>query len=340
MSIVLDTKYASMISPFVRNFSKKNSVYNFSCPFCGDSKKIASKARGYLFPDKSGSKMMYKCWNCGMGGPMGKLLGEVDRNLEAEYKKDKFLEYKSDNPLPEQKMNFAPPKFKKHVDSDLIKVSTLDPSHIAKRYVMGRQIPSELHYKLFYIDDFKRWTNKIVPGTFDRIGKDEGRLVIPLINREHKIMGYQGRSFDPDHPLKYITTLVDPHAIKMYGLDSIDINRTIRAFEGPIDAMFIDNSVATTGGRQDTLLQQAGIGKDRTILVYDNEPRNKYTIEKMIKGLNAGWTVCIWPTAIKETDVNAMVLAGHRAQDLTTIIDNNAFSGLMGLAALQEWRKV
>ena len=338
MSIVLDTKYASMISPFVRNFTKKNSVFNFSCPVCGDSRKITSKARGYLFADKSGSRLVYKCHNCSAPAGFDKLLAVIDPNVAAEYKKDKFLEYKQDNPMPEK--IFQPPKFKKHVDKDLIKISSLDPSHFAKQYVMDRQIPASVHYKLFYIEDFKRWVNKIVPNTYDVIYKDEPRLIIPLITRDHQIMGYQGRSFDPNHPLKYITTLVDPQALKMYGLDSVNLNCTVRAFEGPIDAMFIDNAVATTGGRQDTLLQQAGIGKDRTILVYDNEPRNKYTIEKMEKGLNAGWTVCVWPQSIKESDINKMILAGYSAEDLTKIIDGNAANGLMGYAALQEWRKV
>jgi hypothetical protein len=123
-------------------------------------------------------------------------------------------------------------------------------------------------------------------------------------------------------------------------MDEVSLNKTIHVLEGPLDAMFIENAVATTGGQQHTILQRSGVSKDRAILVYDNESRNKYTIEKMKKGLDAGWTVCVWPSTIEQTDVNDMVKAGISASNITKIIDQNAKSGLMGLAALSEWRKV
>jgi hypothetical protein len=336
MSLVTDQKYASMLGPYVRNFHKKNNAYNFSCPVCGDSKKHLGKARGYLYPGKD--RLLYKCHNCAAPSSLYKLLMAVDPNLAKEYITDRFIEDKQEAP-PEEKP-FAPPKFHDTLDKALTKISALPPGHYAKNYVEKRQIPSKMHYKLFHVDNFKAWANTIVPETFKEITSDEPRLIIPLIDRHQKVMGYQGRSYRADHPIKYITILVDPQAIKIYGLDSIDLNRTIRAFEGPIDAMFIDNAVATTGGRQDTLLQQAGVGKDRTTLIYDNEPRNIHTIEKMKKGLDAGWTVCIWPDDMIVGDVNEMIKKGYTAEQVTEIIDSHAFTGLMGLAMLSHWRKV
>lgn len=339
MSLATDQRYASMLSPYVRNFAKKNNVWNFSCPVCGDSKRSKSKARGYLYPGPN--RLLYKCHNCSAPSNFYKLLVQIDPNLAKEYLTDRFLEDKQEE-MPEPERPFAPPKFHDTIDEELIKISSLDPSHPAKRYVVQRLIPSEQHHKLFYIADFRRWANHIAPGTFDteKIFADEPRLIIPLIDKNHKVMGYQGRSLQSNHPVKYITVLVDPQAIKMYGLDTVSLNKTIRVFEGPLDAMFIPNAIATTGGRQDTLLQQAGISKDRTILVYDNEPRSKETIEKMEKALNNGWTVCVWPESIKENDVNAMVLSGKSAKDITEIIDSHAYSGLMGLAMLSSWRKI
>lgn len=336
--MVLDQKYASMLRPYVRNFTKKNNVFNFSCPYCGDSKKITSRARGYLFPGKN-DNLLYKCHNCSAPAGFGSLLKEVDNNLSSEYGKDRFLEGKSERPAVEPA--FAPPKFKKSVDKALTKISALKPDHFAKQYVMNRGIPPAQHHKLFYIRNFKVWANTVRAESFaEPIKKDEPRLIIPLIDKQHQVVGYQGRAFESDHPLKYITILVDERALKMFGLDTVNINQTVRAFEGPIDAMFIPNAVATTGGRQDTLLQQAGIGKDRTVLVYDNEPRNIHTIEKMEKGLASGWKVCIWPNNIKETDINAMVQAGYSVDYLTNIIDANTHQGLIGTLALGAWRKV
>jgi hypothetical protein len=338
MSLMLDIKYATMMSSSLRNYSKKNNTINFSCNICGDSKKIITRARGYLYPTKGNDALLYKCWNCSAALPFGKLLQMTDNNLYSEYQKDKFLEVKETKPKVEK--HFAPPKFKAGIDPELVKISALPIDHFAIEYVKNRLIPSKWHYKLFFIKDFKRWTNKLVPGTFDRIFKDEPRLIIPLIDRNHNVVGYQGRSFDPEHPVKYITTLTNPDAEKMFGMDEVVLNKTIRVLEGPLDAMFVDNAIATTGGDQHTILQRVGVSKDRAILVYDNEPRNKYTIEKMRKGLEAGWTVCVWPSSVEQSDVNDMVKAGMPLSKITSIIDDNAKSGLMGLAALAEWRKV
>ena len=48
-----DEKYINLSSSFLDKFShKKAGVYNFRCPYCGDSKKHRNKARGYLIRKK------------------------------------------------------------------------------------------------------------------------------------------------------------------------------------------------------------------------------------------------------------------------------------------------
>jgi hypothetical protein len=50
MSLPTDSKYVRLISSRLRNFKqKKDYLWNFSCPFCGDSQKNKTKARGYAF---------------------------------------------------------------------------------------------------------------------------------------------------------------------------------------------------------------------------------------------------------------------------------------------------
>ena len=52
-----------------------------------------------------------------------------------------------------------------------------------------------------------------------------------------------------------------------------------------------------------------------------------------------GKTVCIWPTKIKEKDINDMAykISTH---EIKKLIDENAFSGLEAKIKLMEWRKV
>ena len=58
---------------------------------------------------------------------------------------------------------------------------------------------------------------------------------------------------------------------KLFGLDTINFDKTTFVFEGPIDSMFIPNSVATAGG--DSVSALSGFDKKNMVIVYDNEPR-------------------------------------------------------------------
>ena len=50
MSSWIDHKYVGLLSTQLDRFSKKtNNLYNFRCPFCGDSQKNKWKARGYIY---------------------------------------------------------------------------------------------------------------------------------------------------------------------------------------------------------------------------------------------------------------------------------------------------
>ena len=63
--LTTDLDYIHSISHKLRNFKKKKDyLYNFSCPVCGDSSKKKTKARGYFFRVKD--MMLYRCHNCGL----------------------------------------------------------------------------------------------------------------------------------------------------------------------------------------------------------------------------------------------------------------------------------
>ena len=73
----IDTKYISLISLRLRNFTKKGDyLWNFSCPFCGDSQKNKKKARGFVYRTKN--DLFYKCHNCSHGTNLSKLIEYVD----------------------------------------------------------------------------------------------------------------------------------------------------------------------------------------------------------------------------------------------------------------------
>lgn len=339
MSLSLDLQYATMISGRVRNFKRTSNGWNFSCPHCGDSSSNKSKARGYLY--RKPDSLFYTCFNCDTPRhDVKSLLEVVDPSLAEQYHIDAFLERK------EQKASepaVKKPKFVDAVDSSLIKVSSLPSFHRAKQYVVDRRIPSDKHYLLYYTPNFKQFARKIDPSVYQEFDphrhEDEPRLIIPLVAANGKIAGYQGRAFG-ESQAKYLTILAHEDNPKIFGMERVDRNYRVRTFEGPIDALFIDNAIATCGSRLDTAIDEANVERKRTVVVYDNEPRNKHTIAKIEKAIKNGFPVCIWPSSIKETDVNAMVLSGQAPSKIQQIIDDNTYQGLEATLALTKWKRI
>ena len=90
---MIDVQYLYNISPRLDRFKKKSrNLFNFRCPYCGDSKKNKSKARGFVYAVKN--EYFYKCHNCSKGTTPGKLIEYIDPQLYKQYVIEK---YKSGN---------------------------------------------------------------------------------------------------------------------------------------------------------------------------------------------------------------------------------------------------
>lgn len=321
----LDLKYIQLLSPQLERFKKVGDSFNFRCPVCGDSKKSKSKARGWIFSNNGYSHFF--CHNCSASMKFKDFLKYNNSTLYYDYIKETFGEQekeKSDLQQFVDKMK-KPEYIKTSGLKSIKKISQLAHDHPAKLYVMKRQIPMNMHHKLFYAPKFKNWVNSMIPNKFASIKHDEPRLIIPFLDEDGELIGFQGRSFKKDDPLKYITIMLKDYP-KIYGMDSINRNEIIYTFEGPIDAMFIPNSIASAGGRLDTNLKSANISD--CVLVYDNEPRSPETIKKIKKSIKLGYKVCIWPENIEQKDINDMIIAGYTADEIKEIIDKNTYSGL------------
>jgi hypothetical protein len=222
----------------------------------------------------------------------------------------------------------------------LKKVSQLSPDHRVKKFVDARKIPNPYHAKLFCCPNFKQFTNILIPNKFDEksIERDETRLLIPFFDKEKRLHAYQGRALG-NSKVKYITIILDDSVPKVYGLDSVDFDKTTYVFEGPIDSMFVPNSIATAGG---DLVSAIGTFNDKQnmVIVYDNEPRSKDTIKKLDKAIMQGYSVCIWPENLEHKDINDMVLAGLTSEFIQFIIKSNTYRDLAAKMALTKWSKV
>ena len=321
---IIDSKYIGLVSSRLQKFKRvKADLYNFRCPICGDSQKHKNKARGYLYPLKA--DMNFKCHNCGASSTFNNFLKTIDMTLHKQYVLEKFKERNvgKGSIIPEPKFDFKKPVFKKKLDLP----KAVDVK-IAKEYLEKRKLDPS---KFYFASKFKEWTNK-QKQTFDTIGREECRIVIPIYDTNHELVGFQGRSLGPNS-VKYITVMIKEDVPKLYGLEKVDKSKPVFVVEGPFDSTLINNSIAMCGAD----IGSSYLDEYDLIYVYDNEPRNREICDRISKCIEGGNQIVIWPSTINEKDINDMVMGGHNVMNL---LESNTYSGLKAKIKFNNWKKI
>ena len=324
----IDQKYLNIISPQLKQFKPKgNNLWNFRCPYCGDSKKSQTKARGFVYQKKN--DLFYKCHNCGVGTTLGKLVQYVDSKTYDDYILERYRKgVKSNNPEPE--FSFDEPVFQSQdVLSPLNSLEELSEDHPARKIVDRRKLPNSSYKDLFLCESFYKFTNTLIPNKFPSLDGDHPRLIIPFRDKEGEVFAYQGRAFGNEQP-KYITIKLKD-CDKIFGLDRVDTSKHFYVVEGPLDSLFIENCLAVGGSDFDRL------GYEDFTVIFDNEPRNKEICKQIEKIINQDRKIVIWPDNVKEKDINDMILADIPVED---IIKNNTYQGAEAQLRFAKWRKI
>ena len=225
--------------------------------------------------------------------------------------------------VDEPKFDFKKPVFKTQID--LPKASEVP---VAKEYLEKRKLDPT---KFYFAHEFKKWVNT-QKKTFDNVQKDESRIIIPLYDTDRNLIGFQGRALGPNF-VKYITVMLKEDAPKIYGLETINPDKTVYVVEGPFDSTFVENSIALCGSDGD----MAHLKRSDIVYVYDNEPRNKEILGRIEKCIDRGESVIIWPKNIEQKDINDMVLSGY---DIMSILKSNIYSNLEAKIKFNNWKRV
>lgn len=344
MSSYLDWKYLDQI--FLLGYKKRSaSLANFSCVFCNEAttSKHSHKKRAYLI-EKDGM-VYYFCHRCSVSMSASKFIYEMDPNLHKEYKLDCLKEssnFREKAPKPNFGASFSPKQIilKK---INLPNINDLEEDHYAKRYVEGRYIPSRFWGKIYFAANFPLWINSLIPGKFDIRGVADPRIVFPFYNKVGVLHAAQGRILCDDksklsREIKYILITIDETIPSVYGLDSVDWDKTSYVVEGPIDSLFLSNCLASIGG--DVVSKVKDFPKENMVIVFDNEPRSVHMRQKMTKAIEIGHKIVIWPIEIVAKDINEMILSGISSNKIKNIIDSNTYIGLKAQLALSAWSKV
>jgi hypothetical protein len=214
-------------------------------------------------------------------------------------------------------------------------VSELDLDHPLRRYVASRQLPQ---YPFLYAPRFYEFSSKYNED-FKQYKTDEPRLVIPFFDRGGNVYAYQGRDLNGKSNQKYITVIIDKKTPKIFGIGCVDFKKPITIVEGPLDSLFLKNSLASVNASlvSTAVKLKSVININQITLAYDNEPRNVQITKMYHDAIKLGYNIVIWPKEVDGIkDINEMVIKGF---DPTKIISQNTYSGLSAQLQLQKWKK-
>lgn len=328
----IDHKFVSLLSPRLDKFTRKSStLWNFRCPICGDSQKNRNKARGFIYQVKI--DLFYKCHNCGYGTSFANLLKKIDHNLYEEYLLEKYKEGETASGYRPKSCIPTPKKFFPKKTINIKSFQELNDEHPAKILFEKRKIPKEHWNELYFAPMFFKFSSRMSQ-TVVSSKNDHPRMVIPFYDLNNELFAFQGRAFGNEQP-KYITIILNKNTPKIYGLNRANFAKPLQIVEGPIDSLFLDNGIAVAQG--DLRITKY---KNNSILIPDNEPRNKEICKNIEKYLKQDYKVVLWPKEIEQKDINQMVLDGISKEEIQNIINKNTHSGLEGLAIFSEWKRI
>lgn len=300
--------------PEKRQYIESKDRLNFACPYCGDSSDNPRKKRGNVY----WNDLYYHCYNCGHHTPLNIFLEDYNQSLASQDKIDVI------NYINENRKDFSLGESLDFYLFDTVKDLALTFDELA----LGFNVYpiNELTYRAYpYLK------SRLLHHNSDRFGYDPRRKELYIFNltNERKIIGFQIRQLENNYGPKYktwnIERIYDRLKLKLdinddeldsinkismlFGILQIDMSRTFTVFEGPIDAMFMKNSIGLTGVKKQ-IIEFNDIPTVRYF--FDNDLEGK---TKMIEKLKCNQSVFLWDKFIKDYHINS-----KKVKDLNDLI--------------------
>lgn len=284
----------------IKNIIKKGEII-IRCNVCGDGSD-KSNMRGHfkLGNGKNGKFWYYKCFNEGCKAnnqtwPAEAWLKKYSRGDYNSYIQDMFTPDKKDIVFEEDSKSFEEEKYDEMEDTkhfkSLIKSKT-KLAEIGLEYCISRKIPKEIYSKWF-----------VAIG-----GRYRDRLIIPFYDNNKEIYYYQARALKDINP-KYLNRKAEKTNC-LYNIFNVDKSKPVMITEGPIDSMFLENSIATLGVEitPDDKIQLETL---KAYYIFDNDSTGKRMAEAHIK---KGDYVFLWDKFLRDNkypkvkDINELII--------------------------------
>ncbi len=276
--------------------------YSIRCPICGDNPR---KKRGIFLLDRE--PYMYVCHNgdcdANEGIHVSNFLKKYHRNYHDQWidqvvkasreseekKRERMARVKRERFMVERRL---PTKTIKDDDprldivnfEELIKENADHMKHFksildfpdAVKWCQDRKISESIYNKWLYADK----------------GSLFGRVIIPFDDKNGKMYFYQARSIIGHEP-KYRNCKTEIRPIFNYY--QVDMNKPVIVLEGPIDSLFVENSIATLGTKYNPELIEM-FDKNKLYFIFDDDDPGRATA---LKHLQQGYNVFMWKSFIK-----------------------------------------
>lgn len=341
MSIIVDMTYIGMIGQRLEGFRQvKRDLFNFRCPICGDSHRNKTKRRGYFYPSPDESGYNFCCHNCGASHKLYTFIELLFPEYLKTYRLESFIA--DGKPSKDNVGEIAIPSKPVIVDEtdDVIDCTDLPDSHPAIQYLLNeRKLPRSLLNRFQYVERYVEWINEVTHADDETRCKlpEHPRILIPYHSKNGFVYKYNARVFDKKRSFgpKYLYTILDVGS-PFYNLPFIDPTRKVYIFEGHIDSMLIDNSIAIGNAKYSNA---SFTDFHDYVLVTDNQPRNPEVVKSIGKAIDLGMPVCLFSDN-NTKDVNDMLISGLTVDEIKSIIDKNTYKGLRAKLQFSKWRKV
>lgn len=352
--IYIDRKFLLLNHSRLSLFAeKREDLFNFRCPYCGDSKKNKVKCRAYVY--KKDESYFFKCFNCHVSTTFGGFLKYLDISQYKAYCVERFASninskfgtFVATGNTAKPIVSVAKESLKYVSDMPLDTIKALPDDHYAKVYITARMIPEAYWDEIYYTDNYKEFVAGFFPGREKE--KDnfptDARIVLLYTTSDGIITYVTGRALGAEK-IRYLTVKanyeVPSDKKKVFGFSRLNKDKNVPVYvtEGQFDAMFLPNAVACGDSNLNGMASFLNdLGYENLVLVFDNTPRNKEIVREIKDAIEDGQNVTLLPYDEQAKDINEMILSGKTTDEVKSLIDENTFQGLTANMKFIEWRK-
>jgi len=273
-----------------------------ACPYCGDSSDDHKKKRGNLYWDT----LQFHCFNCSAHSNAYQLLKDHHLNFKSTDDSIQVIDYIQEHKVASNDIEV--------LEHDVFKLAhDLAPTRTELREWFGFKEVETGDPAFFYL------RNRLLSARLDRFmySPKDKRIVVLNIAPADKIIGFQTRSLIKKRNSRYLTydlakmyeetgrelkiteeELISTKKVStIFGVMMVDFERDVTMFEGPIDSMFMPNSIGlATAGRSTEEFDEIPTVR----YMFDNDETGK---RKMMQKLRRGKKIFIWEKFFKETKI-------------------------------------